>query len=107
MRDTFSLEDRVVVLTGGAGLFGRGLVSAIAAAGARLVIASRDVARLGAVASMEEVAQNLYAALRALDQADVSVILVRDLGPEGLGSAIRDRLTRAAAGRVIVVTGGV
>ncbi len=64
------------------------------------------VARLGAVASMEEIAQNLYAALRTLDLADVSVILVRDLGPEGLGSAIRDRLTRAAAGRVIVVTGG-
>ncbi|MCU0519432.1 MAG: L-threonylcarbamoyladenylate synthase [Anaerolineae bacterium] len=61
-------------------------------------------ASLGTVSTMEEVAQQLYAALRTLDQADVSVIMVRDFGPEGLGLAIRDRLTRAAAGRVIVVT---
>lgn len=63
--------------------------------------------QLGSIASLDEVAQQLYAALRTLDQADLSVILVRDLGPEGLGLAIRDRLTRAAAGRVIVVTEGV
>lgn len=60
-------------------------------------------ARLGSVDSLEEVAQQLYGALRILDQAGVSVIMVRDLGSEGLGLAIRDRLTRAAAGQVIVV----
>jgi L-threonylcarbamoyladenylate synthase len=64
------------------------------------------LAPLGSAASLEEVAQQLYAALRTLDEAGVSVILVRDLGPEGLGVAIRDRLTRAAAGRVIEVNEG-
>jgi len=63
-------------------------------------------ARLGSAGSLEEVAQQLYGALRILDQAGVSTILVRDFGPEGLGLAIRDRLTRAAAGRVIIVTEG-
>ena len=49
------------------------------------------------------VARRLFASLRALDQAGVSVILARDFGATGLGLAIRDRLMRAADGRVIEV----
>jgi L-threonylcarbamoyladenylate synthase len=59
---------------------------------------------VGSLASMPEVAQQLYSALRALDHAGVTLILARDFGTEGLGLAIRDRLTRAASGRVIVVS---
>lgn len=85
MRDTFGLEDRVVVLTGGAGLFGRGLVSAIAAAGARLVIASRDAARLMAVAAEEEAAGHRVAGEK-LDQGDeASVLALRDRVVERFG----------------------
>ncbi len=57
----------------------------------------------GSLANLEEVARHLFATLRALDEAGVEVILARDFGPAGLGLAIRDRLTRAAAGHVIEV----
>jgi NADP-dependent 3-hydroxy acid dehydrogenase YdfG len=42
----FSLRNKVVVLTGGSGLYERQLTSAIAEAGAKLVIASRNLSRL-------------------------------------------------------------
>lgn len=41
-------------------------------------------------------ARRLYQALRALEQAEVDLILARDFGEQGLGLAVRDRLTRAA-----------
>ncbi len=61
------------------------------------------VQNLGSVTDMATVAHRLFAGLRALDEAGVTVILTRDLGTEGLALAIRDRLTRAAAGQVILV----
>ncbi len=78
-----------------------------------LLIAREDVAPLrdvpavsgvaGSLADLEEVARHLFATLRALDEAGAQVILARDFGEAGLGLAIRDRLTRAAAGRVVDV----
>jgi L-threonylcarbamoyladenylate synthase len=59
---------------------------------------------MGSLASLEEIGRQLFGALRALDGAGVTVILARDFGTEGLGLAIRDRLTRAASGRVIPVS---
>ena len=59
---------------------------------------------MGSLASMAEIAQHLYSALRTLDGAGVTIILARDVGTEGLGLAIRDRLTRAASGHVIEVS---
>lgn len=59
---------------------------------------------MGSLASMTEIAQHLYSALRTLDGAGVTIILARDVGTEGLGLAIRDRLTRAASGHVIEVS---
>ena len=58
---------------------------------------------VGSAGKLEDVARRLFATLRALDQAGVSVILVRDFGTAGLGLAIRDRLVRAADGSVIEV----
>lgn len=58
---------------------------------------------LGSAKSMSQIARQLFAALRSLDEAGVSLILARDFGSAGLGLAIRDRLTRAAAGRVVTV----
>ncbi len=58
---------------------------------------------VGPAATPEEVARRLFATLRALDEAAVTVILARDFGAAGLGLAIRDRLTRAAGGHVVHV----
>ncbi len=59
-----------------------------------------DIERLGSATELEQVAQRLYAALRALDARHPDVILARDFGDTGLALAIRDRLRRAASGRV-------
>jgi L-threonylcarbamoyladenylate synthase len=48
-------------------------------------------------------ARELFAAIRALDAADVHEILAIAPAPSGIGLAVRDRLTRAADGRVILV----
>ncbi len=60
----------------------------------------------GAEAAVEAVAQQLFVCLRQLDQAGVQVILARDFGTVGLGLAVRDRLTRAAGGKVIILSEG-
>lgn len=66
-----------------------------------------QVARVGSETRPDIVATRLYAALRALDAAPVDVILARQFPTEdGLGRAIRDRLSRSAGGRVIRVPEG-
>jgi L-threonylcarbamoyladenylate synthase len=62
---------------------------------------SLTVVDLGPRGRLDVVATRLYAALRELDQAGVDRILAADI-PErsGLGTALHDRLTRAAAGRI-------
>jgi L-threonylcarbamoyladenylate synthase len=62
-----------------------------------------DIELLGSETSLEQIANRLYAALRALDARRPDVILARDFGEGGLALAIRDRLTRAASGRVFRV----
>jgi L-threonylcarbamoyladenylate synthase len=59
------------------------------------------IAGLGSERRLDEAAERLFAGIRALDEAGVSVIVARDLGASGLGLALRDRLTRAASGQVI------
>jgi L-threonylcarbamoyladenylate synthase len=55
---------------------------------------------LGALGDLEQIARNLFAGLRELDEVGVQVILARAYPPAGLGLAIRDRLLRAAEGRL-------
>jgi len=62
---------------------------------AQIVLCGRDSTAFAA---------NLFAGLRALDTAGVQAILVRVPSPFGLGLAVRDRLIRAAEGRVLQVT---
>ncbi len=88
-------------------------LAATRAAGRRAGVLAMDedapaLARGGAVvyrlgADLNSVARHLYAGLRWLDAQGVDVILCRDFGTGGLGLAIRDRLTRAAA-RVVETT---
>ncbi|HET9954063.1 MAG TPA: L-threonylcarbamoyladenylate synthase [Polyangiaceae bacterium] len=75
--------------------------------GARVAVLHRDdmlpprVARTLAVPhQIEGFAHTLYAALRELDQPDVDVILAVAPEGQGLGEAVLDRLTRAAAPRL-------
>lgn len=55
---------------------------------------------LGDATKPEQVAATLFAGLRALEEAGVQVILCRSFAEHGLGLAIRDRLLRAASGKV-------
>jgi L-threonylcarbamoyladenylate synthase len=60
-----------------------------------------EIEDLGSCADLPTVAHRLFAAMRRLDARGVDVIAARGVAGEGLGRAIMDRLTRAAAGRVI------
>ncbi len=76
--DRFSLKDRVILLTGGAGLYGRGLSMDLAAAGADLVIASRN--RDGCEQVAAEIRnQGFSATSETLDQGtEESILALRD-----------------------------
>jgi L-threonylcarbamoyladenylate synthase len=58
---------------------------------------------LGGQDDLDSVARRLFSGVRALDDAAVDVILARGFPPTGLGLAIRDRLRRAADGRIVGV----
>ncbi len=78
--ESFSLNGKVVLLTGGAGLYGHGLASQVAEAGATLVLASRNTEALAKVAA-SETARGYSVIAESLDQ-----------GNEGSILALRDRL---------------
>jgi L-threonylcarbamoyladenylate synthase len=64
-----------------------------------------SVLALGPLVDLASVARALFAGLHAMDAMGVDCILARDFGSAGLGLAIRDRLSRAAEGRVIDLVG--
>lgn len=76
-----------------------------------ILVADEDVAAfqhsgaivysLGNAANPAQIASSLFHSLRALEDAQVQVILCRQFNDGGLGLAIRDRLLKAASGRVI------
>ena len=59
-----------------------------------------EVQPYGSRRDPERAARELFAALRDLDATGVRAIFATTIGPAGLGAAIRDRLVRAADGRV-------
>jgi L-threonylcarbamoyladenylate synthase len=59
-----------------------------------------EVRPLGSRRDIERAARELFSALRDLDASGVDVIFAVSPGSEGLALAIRDRLARAAEGRV-------
>jgi len=48
----------------------------------------------------EQIATHLFAGLRALEDANVQVILCRSFALDGVGRAVRDRLLKAAGGKI-------
>jgi len=76
--ETFSLKGKVALVTGGAGSYGRQSVQALAEAGARTYIASRNLAALEDLAEEHRALGHDVRALR-MDQADEpSIFSVRD-----------------------------
>ena len=84
---SFSLDGKVVIQFGGTGLLGRALVTALSAAGATLIIASRSRASLEAVATGERAAGHTV----QVDEVDIGV--------ETSLHALRDRVL-AQHGRI-------
>jgi NAD(P)-dependent dehydrogenase (short-subunit alcohol dehydrogenase family) len=72
--DTFRLDGKIALLTGGAGKYGRQILAALAEAGARVYIASRDLDALEAVAA-EHRAQGHDVTALQFDQGDEASIL--------------------------------
>ena len=60
---------------------------------------TRAVRNLSPMGEVREAAANIFAMLRELDALNPSAIAVMTIPTQGLGEAIADRLTRAAAGR--------
>ncbi len=58
---------------------------------------------LGRSTAAEQIATRLFAGLRALEEAEVQVILCRNFSEKGLGLAIRDRLLKATGGKIVHV----
>lgn len=88
--DTFSLDGKVALVTGGAGLYGRQIVEAVAQAGAKTFTASRNL-------------ESLEAAAEALRQAGLDVTaLAYDQGEEASILALRDQIAERA-GRIDVL----
>jgi NAD(P)-dependent dehydrogenase (short-subunit alcohol dehydrogenase family) len=70
----FSLQNKTILLTGGAGLYGRGLAAMLAQTGATLILAARDVTKLQAVAD-EETAKGHEVFAETLDQGDEASVI--------------------------------
>ena len=66
---------------------------------APLGLAGRSVFPWGRWTRPEEMARDLYAGLRTLDEEGCTVILCPMPPPEGIGAAIRDRLSKGARSR--------
>ncbi|HYM26694.1 MAG TPA: Sua5 family C-terminal domain-containing protein, partial [Steroidobacteraceae bacterium] len=58
------------------------------------------VVSLGPAGDLAAIARQLYARLRELDDAAVDLIVTHTFAGDGLGLALRDRLRRAAGGRL-------
>jgi NAD(P)-dependent dehydrogenase (short-subunit alcohol dehydrogenase family) len=75
---SFSLKDKVALLTGGAGRYGRQMLAALAEAGARTYVASRNLAELEKVAAEERARGFDVTALQLDLDKEESIAALRD-----------------------------
>ncbi|GAC1558868.1 MAG: L-threonylcarbamoyladenylate synthase [Ktedonobacteraceae bacterium] len=71
---------------------------------ATFAVSGARIYTLGSANEPEQIATRLFAGLRTLEEADVQSILCRSFTEQGLGLAIRDRLRKAAGGKIISVS---
>jgi len=76
--DTFSLKGKVALVTGGAGLYGRQIVAALAEAGAETYIASRNLDALETVAAEHQKLGHSVIPLQVDQGEETSVIRLRN-----------------------------
>ncbi|HEO71893.1 MAG TPA: SDR family oxidoreductase [Candidatus Hydrogenedentes bacterium] len=76
--ELFSLKDKVALVTGGAGLYGRQIVRAVAEAGAQTFIASRNVQALEGVAAAHRDAGLDVTGLQYDQRDEPSILALRD-----------------------------
>jgi len=73
---------------------------ALLAFGSNVPAGAKATINLSESGDLTEAAAHLFSSLRGLDKTDLySAIAVMPLPQEGIGTAINDRLTRAAAAR--------
>ncbi len=84
--DSFSLRGKVALVTGGAGLYGRQIVAALAEAGAQTFIAARDIGKLEVVAAEERA--------RGFDVTALQLDLSSDASIEALHAEVISRAGR-------------
>ena len=93
--DGFSLAGKTALVTGGAGMYGRPIVAALAEAGARTFVASRNIEALESFAAQQRAAARDVTAL-PFDQGDEASVL-----------ALRDALLERAGGIDVLVNNAV
>jgi len=93
--ESFSLKGRAALVTGGAGLYGRQIVRALAEAGAKTFAASRGLEALRACAA-QFAAEGLDVTALHLDQGDETSVL-----------GLRDEILKRACGLDILVNNAV
>lgn len=97
--ESFSLKGKVVLLTGGAGKYGRQIVAALAEAGAETYIASRNVEALEKVAEEERANGYNVTAMRLDLDDENSILQLRDaiMNRSGrIDAIINNAVTRSA-----------
>lgn len=76
--DSFALHGKVALVTGGAGLYGKQIVRAVAEAGAETYVASRNIERLKQLSAILA-SENIHVIPVPFDQGDeASVLTLRD-----------------------------
>ena len=62
----------------------------------KIIVSDSRFISLGSKNNLEEIARNIYSALRKADSINAEVILIEGVKREGIGVAIMNRLLRAA-----------
>ena len=99
--DSFRLDGRVAIITGGAGRYGKQMVAALAEAGATVYVASRGMAALEAVASeLRDGGLKVFAHQLDLGSQESMDALVKDVADKegGIDILVNNAVTRCGCG---------